>query len=233
LGSKFGEYIAAIYFFMIFFLFYFNKIKHVKKLLNYFLISGFLILIITFFHRNVLYHKLNVFNQYLYQRIAQQGQLWWGTYDKKLNGNLKEALAELTYKSEYKYNMDIQNQNGIWKIMLLNAPKEVVETKFENFSRYTASTRASLNYYFGLLGNCIFHILVAKLIKKLFDFLLIETKNTVTTIVKILIFYKMLRMTLFFIFMSDFHIFLEINGIIALISFVLFQVIIKIQRAIL
>ena len=87
---------------------------------------------------------------YFEQRIAQQGQMWWAVYfvEKGEKAHVDEFGEEVrnwfafdeSYKTRYDY--------GIYKMMRKVTPGNVVKSKLERGSRYSAATNASVYYYF-------------------------------------------------------------------------------------
>lgn len=227
-GNKFGEYINIIYYaFLIFLPKIIRHIKKLKKFLNKIALLFLLIIIITYNHKKMYSSDYNVYKFYNYtlQRLAQQGQLWWGTYDKKYEGTIEEFILEFkSNKSEYLYNKDMKEQSGIWKIMLMNAPKEVVEKKFESNSRYTASTKASLNYYFGILGNIIFGVISARMYSLLFSFFYVNCNSLFLIILKYLLYIKLYGRLTTVVFMSDFWAIFDIRTLILVILAIIFYI---------
>ena len=97
----------------------------------------------------------------LNSRIAQQGQLWWRSYELQKEEKVKlEELSDelLPVMNPYKdFNqLKMTYSFGIYKIMDLCAPRDVVERKLESGSRYAWSTLSSVFYYFGTLGVVLF-----------------------------------------------------------------------------
>ena len=95
---------------------------------------------------------------YFFKRCAQQGQLWWKTYQ----------LAERPSPSDFSTEIDallhpkravsenVGSQNGIYRIMYLCAPKEMVDFKLSTGSRYSEGGCAAAYYYFGTLGVVLY-----------------------------------------------------------------------------
>lgn len=103
---------------------------------------------------------------YLPQRIAQQGQLWWRTYALDKNnsirideiGNETRTFFQVNNKYEKEY------KHGIYKIMRFTTPDDIFQRKIISGSRYSSSTFASMFYYFkragviiwAIIGGCLF-----------------------------------------------------------------------------
>lgn len=220
-GNKFGEFISLIfYIFLIFLPLFYQNIEKLKKKFKILLIIFLAVMSITYIHKKNYDPNYNFkkFYNYVIQRGAQQGQLWWGTYDKKYEGNLEEVILELKNgKDRYLYDKKINEQTGIWKIMLLNAPQHVVETKYESGSGYTCSSKASINYYFGIIGNIIFSIFLAKLFSTLYTFFYRKYDNILLVILKYFLFLKLNGRITTLAFMSDFWVLSDIKTVILLI----------------
>lgn len=159
-GNKFGPFFTLL---CIFLLVYYKDIlkkgkKYIKKII---LISGigfcFLLIYTVFFAVSTSpYESVS----YIMQRAAQQGQLWWKTYEQcdsvhtgdfldeiKSIGNGKEAISD-----------NIGSSNGIYKIMYYCAPKSLVDYKLSTGSLYTEAGFALMYYYFGILGVIFFAV---------------------------------------------------------------------------
>lgn len=220
-GNKFGEYITIMFMiFLVFLPLFYKNIKNLKKIFKKLLIGFLTVIAITYMHKKMYdtNYNFNKFYNYVIQRGAQQGQLWWGTYDRKYKGNIEEVILEIVNgKAKYQYNKKINEQTGIWKIMLLNAPQQVVEAKYESGSRYSCSSKASINYYFGIIGNIIFSIILAKLFSLLYKMFYTNYNNFLLTIFKYFLFIKLNGKLMSFGFMSDFWILLDIKTLILLI----------------
>ena len=220
-GNKFGEFISLVFYvFLILLPLFYKNIKKLKKMFKILLTMLSVIILLTYTHKKMYdsNYNFNKFYNYVIQRGAQQGQLWWGTYDKKYEGSVKEVILELKNgQAKYLYNKQINEQTGIWKIMLLNAPQQIVEDKYESGSRYSCSSKASINYYFGLIGNIIFSILSARLFSFLYTFFYMKYNNILLEILKYFLFLKLYGRLMVLTFMSDFWILSDIKTIMLLI----------------
>lgn len=102
-------------------------------------------------------------SNYLTQRIAQQGQLWWRTYSlDQFNGTRIDELQDET--ATYFQTNDIaekQYNHAIYKIMRFTTPSDLFEAKITSGSRYSTSTFASMFYYFKTPGVIVYGILGA------------------------------------------------------------------------
>lgn len=180
IGEKFGAFFLIFcYAFMI--ISYLKQNVDLKIAVKYFLKALLIILFLTgviFGHRILLYHSTaNQNKDYLVQRIAQNGQLWWAMYDLSNSSNpdsseLNEELdVFFSSKNEPTYN------SGIYKIMKKTTPLDLFWSKINNNSRYADSTFASIYYYFKEPGLLIAAILFGILFWGLTRFFLAAYSN--------------------------------------------------------
>ena len=113
-------------------------------------IGGIILLFgITFAHRMVMYPN-KAFMDYFYQRMAQQGQLWWRTYDLEKNGSFR--FAELADETAVFFRTNDANEkryrHGIYKIMRYVTPNDLFQQKVETGSVFSTSNHATYFYYF-------------------------------------------------------------------------------------
>lgn len=160
-GEKFGIFFLAFcYAFMI--ISYLKQNVDLKVAVKHFSKALLILLFLTgviLGHRILLYHSTADQNKdYLIQRIAQNGQLWWAMYDLSNSSNpdsseLNEELDRFfTLKNKHNYNSEI------YKIMKKTTPFDLFWNKINNNSRYADSTFASIYYYFkepGLLISAV------------------------------------------------------------------------------
>lgn len=103
-------------------------------------------------------------SEFFFKRTAQQSQLWWSTYSSYSPGQgfdeISDELSGLGF-GEKPISECQGDQYGIYKIMYLNAPRNVVDAKLATGSRYTEAAYPSLYYYFGPLGTLAFSMLTA------------------------------------------------------------------------
>lgn len=95
---------------------------------------------------------------YLFSRMAQQGQLWWKTYANTSGVNHSDEFGS-ELEAFFGINEDIptvKRDTGIYKIMYFTAPHDVVERKLIAGSEYTEAAYAASYYYFGCLGPIAF-----------------------------------------------------------------------------
>lgn len=162
-GEKYGNYSVLLLFFMLYMIPpYYTKMnkKTFRRLLILFLIFllfVFIIVMLQYVNGNGTFRKAL---SHLGQRLAQQGQLWWSIYDQQVGKppkiyELSDELAAFTDKEK------ITPYYGIYKIMYLSAPRDVVTAKIATGSSYTESTAATLYYYFGSIVLPVFAIVIS------------------------------------------------------------------------
>lgn len=105
----------------------------------------------------------------LFDRLfTGQGDVWWGIFAQDPSGSLRldELGDELQAFNQAGLNQ-IQFNFGIYKMMHLIAPDSVLQAYANTGARFTASTEASLYYYFGFIGVIAGQIIVAWIASKL------------------------------------------------------------------
>lgn len=160
IGQKFSFFIIGFYYFFL------NKITEVNKTnKKIFFIISFLSIFLTIL---VLFQYKNNYSQksweeiflHFFGRIAQQGQLWWATYMKTVDKNILnfnkivDELKLMFYEKE-----ELILNTGIYKIMFLVAPKNIVIGAYNRGIRYAFSTQASFLYYFSWIGLLLVQII--------------------------------------------------------------------------
>lgn len=149
-GHKFGNLIDAVFLFVLpYFCIVAASVLRRKLFVTFAGIGFFLFVAVSI---NLYLFPNFSPEEYLKTRLSQEGQLWWGVAKneeyRKLH--LDEWGDEFyTYFSDDRMEKDFYDI-GMYKVMRLTAPHEVVEKKIENFSRYARSTQALLLYYFNL-----------------------------------------------------------------------------------
>lgn len=166
IGNKFGSFIIIAYIISLPFIYYFSE-KRMKNIFFYGLILGILLFATTTLQSMFVYNRSFSENiTYINQRVAQQGQLWWKTYDSEKNTLSK--LNEISDETDTYFKMNTNNaesyNHGIYKIMRITTPISVFNHKIYTLhSRYAYSTQASIYYYFKGTGLIIFSIISAML----------------------------------------------------------------------
>lgn len=180
IGHKFSFFVDLSYLLFLPFIFFGSK-KLIKKIFKGAVALIVLLLIVVSLQSYIVYDRdLNENYEYLKQRLAQQGQLWWATYgiEKEQGNNINEINDEVnTY---FKVNIDDNDlyNSGIYKIMRLTTPPKIFQTKvYEKNSRYAYSTQSTVYYYFkagGLLifsivSGAIYYFIISQLIKNIIN----------------------------------------------------------------
>lgn len=162
IGHKFSVFITIAYFIALPFI-YFSSNSLLNRITKGALaLIAFLILIVSIqsfivykrdFNKNIIYFK---------GRLAQQGQLWWATYDneKTYRNNIGELKDE--FNTYYRLNVEEKtlHNSGIYKIMKLVTPQDIFEKKVNvKKSRYAYSTQATIFYYFKGIGLIVFSVI--------------------------------------------------------------------------
>lgn len=160
IGQKFSFLIISFFYF---FLYKINMIKKINKKIFFILciLGVFLIALVLLQYKNNYTQKSweDIFLHF-FHRLAQQGQLWWGTYIEvmdKHTSNFSEIVNEIKlifYKKE-----ELILKTGIYKIMFLVAPEDVVIGAYSRGVRYAFSSQASFLYYFSSLGLLLMQII--------------------------------------------------------------------------
>lgn len=103
-------------------------------------------------------------SEFFFNRTAQQAQLWWSTYShySPCEGidEISDEMGGLTF-GEKSISECRGDQYGIYKIMYLNAPADLVDAKLASGSRYTEAAYPSVYYYFGPFGTVFFSVATA------------------------------------------------------------------------
>jgi len=100
-------------------------------------------------------------SNYLVPRLAQQGQLWWKTYETSTIYHINEFGDEIA--SSERRSADIKenvgSKYGIYKMMYYTTPKTQVDAKLNSGSRYTEAGFPAAYYYFGIPGCISFAVI--------------------------------------------------------------------------
>lgn len=103
-------------------------------------------------------------SEFFFNRTAQQGQLWWSTYRNYAGeqgfNDFPDELSSFSF-GDKAIRECVGAQYGIYKIMYLNAPSDLVNAKLTSGSRYTEAAYPSAYYYFGPIGTLAFSVLTA------------------------------------------------------------------------
>lgn len=167
IGEKFGGFWSLIVNLCIVFSIYGQKMD-VKRLRQRVFSLGkiFLILFMVLVVHLMITHSWGpsqVFTNYLPQRTAQQGQLWWRTYS--IDRNHDTRFNELSDETRTYFQFSDKNEkdynHAIYKIMRFTVPADIFNRRINNGngSRYSTSTFASIFYYFKRIGVIIYPII--------------------------------------------------------------------------
>lgn len=117
--------------------------------------------------------------EYFSSRLAQQGELWWRTYEvtrgefhpEDFTNEIDALFMNRSSPSEY-----VGSKDGLWGIMYLTAPAEVVTSKILSGSFYTECGHAVMYRCFGEIGVLLFDIVLALIISVIGNCLLWATR---------------------------------------------------------
>lgn len=167
-GNKFGAFITTFTLFLPWVITRYKlqkiNIKNLRKVI-------FLGLIIIAFVTFTLYYFMSrtygtdrsVFLDYIYNRLSQQGQMWWALFGKEFGKGIHLDELGKSIGSLFSLNKNVlENYDyGIYKIMKLVMPSTLFRAKVESYSRYAFSTEATFYYYFKTPGLIVFTIILA------------------------------------------------------------------------
>lgn len=166
-GNKFGSFVTIISLALLVFYDWFLQIS-IQKIRSFFFaaIAAVLVLICAASLIQSSIQGTTPIN-YLGQRLAQQGQLWWKTYENS-GGELHaselsdEFRGQISSSSAVKEN--VGSSFGIYKVMYYCAPTAVIDAKLKTNAAYSEASYAAVYYYFGAAGPVIFSLLMAGLV---------------------------------------------------------------------
>ena len=104
---------------------------------------------------------------YLLNRLAQQGQLWWKTFDQCDQVHAEEFNNEIDiilHGDPTEASNHVGSKQGLYMIMYYTAPRNIVNSKLASGSSYTEAGYASAYYYFGEFGVMVFSSVLAVVI---------------------------------------------------------------------
>ena len=170
IGEKFGAFFTLL---CIFFIVFYGKIVSMnQRKLKRILWRGLIVFLTLIVLASLIISNLNGITpyDYFFQRTAQQGQLWWKTYDLYRG---KTHASEFSNEMDAFFAGDKSNQesvgakNGIYKVMYLCAPASLVSARLAGGSRYTQADYAVMYYYFGAFGVIIYSILMGIIVSSI------------------------------------------------------------------
>lgn len=176
-GEKFGGYFQVFYLYLWAFFDIFLNIG-VKKLRL--AVAGCLVVLLCFTGVAVFIQGFSSSNtysgtQFLTNRLAQQGQLWWKTYEQTHEPHISEFSNEIDvilHGDSTEANNHIGSKQGMYMIMYYTAPSDVIDKKLSTGSTYSEAGYAVCLYYFGVAGPLVFSIVMAILISFLVNVML-------------------------------------------------------------
>lgn len=158
-GDKFGTFYFAIYVFLLtYFIEY--KTKTLRKASIAMVIAVFVLLVVVYVQRKLtLGNGIDLFIKYLFNRLSNQGGTWYGVFRRYCDQKImisefsEELLSILPGSSIDKFSV------GQWKMMLVSSGgSSYAQYRIETMNPYTATTTASLYYYFGYPATVLFYI---------------------------------------------------------------------------
>lgn len=209
-GDKFGVYLFVAY---ILTLSYARDIQKEKmKLVVNSVLFLFCILIGVVYIQRVLLYDNDIASvvEYLNQRLAQQGEVWWSVYAQEVGRGLR--LNELCDEAKVLFtNVDLSRYSffGQWKMMIVSSNYSPYSFYRVNVAiPYTATTTASVFYYFKWLGLIVFYVLSALIYGFIIKNAILSFKN-----------YRILESMIYVKLISIFNSLLTASDIYYLLSF--------------
>lgn len=97
--------------------------------------------------------------EYLGNRLSQQGQLWWRMFDEYDAGPHAEEFVSDVQNQIFAggdEGVDAGEDCGIYRIMYLSAPEDIIDAKLDRGSLYAEAGYAAALYYGGVAGPFLF-----------------------------------------------------------------------------
>ena len=181
IGNKFGSFFSL---FCLFCMCNYSKISIQEKTLKkiFLIVLGVIAALILF--ASLVFTKLQSqgfgITMYLQTRLAEQGQLFWKTYEvtggelhfSKIKNEIAGQFSGANSAKEL-----VGARFGVYNIMYLCAPRQKVDSFILYGSRYTEAGYASAFYYFGHIGSLLFAVIFAGMIVCITNRLITETKR--------------------------------------------------------
>lgn len=179
-GNKFGTFFNIFYIilFVIYGKFGESNNKTFRKILLFVIISIFALIVFSLFA--ISFSGNYIISDYFFNRVAQQGQMWWKTFDLYYGEIHPEKFINEIYglfSGKEVISDNVGSNYGIYNLMYLIAPKSKIDYKIMAGSRYTEATFGCILYYFGVPGLILSEILIAFIAVKLTNFSLAAIKN--------------------------------------------------------
>ena len=162
-GTKFGTFLAIV---SILALVYYDKIILLGKQKLIKLLGLLAVVVLALVGVAVVSHSFTSTvpaGDYLAERFAGDGELWWRTYALYGESAHPEAFSnELEAIAEGKTGIseNVGSKNGIYGIMYLTAPRSTVDSVLSQGWRFTEAGYAAAYYYFGAPGTIAFSLLM-------------------------------------------------------------------------
>lgn len=171
------------------------------------------------------YYKIrgNNIADFLFKRTAQQGQLWWKTYEleKEKTMHLNELDDEIY--PFFKSNLQPEDMNyGVYKIMKLTTPSVIYNMKVLSGSRYSAQGIEIAFYYFKYIG-IVAHAIIRGFFEAFLVNLLIKLLFSNRVICSIII-TRFIVINHAIFTQGDLCLFFSNDSIILIIVFILFEI---------
>lgn len=165
-GTKFGSFIVLITIFL--FVYYPKLITKIKNgmamnVILSLLSVALLVAVFAVVQMSITngFKTIEQSYNYVTQRVAQQGQLWWRTYGLYSGSNHSDSIDhEFEVWFSGKSDSELNRDYGIYKIMRLTAPDSIVNQKFAQGVRYSSCGSAAAYYYGGIAGLLLFNIIM-------------------------------------------------------------------------
>ncbi len=181
IGNKFGSFFGL---FCVFCIICFSRINIKEKILKkvFFVVVTLTIVLVlgaAFIFTRIQNQNAGI-NIYLQNRLAEQGQLFWKTYEVTSdNNNISKIDNELAGQFR-RYNSAeelVGAKHGIYNIMYICAPRNKVDAFIIYGSRYTEAGYASAYYYLGVPGCIVFAIIFGCLVVFVTNYVIFSTNN--------------------------------------------------------
>lgn len=160
-GDKFGTYLFAAYI-MTLCIVQSISIEAQKKVIKAVFLLFCILILVVYIQRVLIFSSdTNAVLQYLFERLSQQGEVWWSVYSQTKTSplNIDEFGDELYILFA---NMPISNYSdyGQWKMMSVAAHySSNSQYRILIGNPYTATTTATVFYYFKWAGLVLFYII--------------------------------------------------------------------------
>lgn len=219
-GQKFGSYFALVNLLVIGANIKEETIrKNKKRIILVSAIVAFALLGIAFLQYFLLFHySFSQYTEYLYARLAQQGQVWWSVFDQTKNelpkfGSFADEIVGCVNQSKiltYPYL-------GQWKMMdIASNGLTGIRYRIQIGLPLTSTTEASIFYYFGHLGI----IVISPILGAIYAFVFTELERAIRSrkILNTFIYTKIFVYITYLTGASDIQSILGIKGLVYIIA---------------